>query len=209
MNIEVKNSIKPIDYNDAIEELEKRVEEVHLGKKDELLWILEHNTVYTAGTSASDIDLLDKTQKVIKTNRGGKLTIHSPGQKVVYFVLNLNNREKDIRKLMNKIEICIIKILNDFEIKSYADRKNVGIWVKKNNKTKKVAAIGIRVKKWVAYHGFSLNINNDLDSYKNIIPCGIKDKGVTNLKLIKNQSYINIDKEIISNFVKNLKTITF
>jgi len=201
MNIEVKNSIKPIDYNDAIEELEKRVEEVHLGKKDELLWILEHNTVYTAGTSASDIDLLDKTQKVIKTNRGGKLTIHSPGQKVVYFVLNLNNREKDIRKFIEKIERCITLILKEYKLKSHADKKNIGIWIDKDNKKEKIAAIGVRVKKWIAYHGFSLNLNNDLSLYKKIVPCGIKNKGITSFDKIGIKNYKNIEEVIKRNFL--------
>ena len=201
MNIEVKNSIKPIDYNDAIEELEKRVEEVHLGKKDELLWILEHNTVYTAGTSASDIDLLDKTQKVIKTNRGGKITIHSPGQKVVYFVLNLNNREKDIRKFIEKIERCITLILKEYKLKSHADKKNIGIWIDKDNKKEKIAAIGVRVKKWIAYHGFSLNLNNDLSLYKKIVPCGIKNKGITSFDKIGIKNYKNIEEVIKRNFL--------
>ena len=201
MNIEVKNSIKRIDYNDAIEELEKRVEEVHLGKKDELLWILEHNTVYTAGTSASDIDLLDKTQKVIKTNRGGKLTIHSPGQKVVYFVLNLNNREKDIRKFIEKIERCITLILKEYKLKSHADKKSIGIWIDKDNKKEKIAAIGVRVKKWIAYHGFSLNLNNDLSLYKKIVPCGIKNKGITSFDKIGIKNYKNIEEVIKRNFL--------
>ena len=111
MNIEVKNSVKPVDYNESMKILERRVEEVLLGKKNELLWILEHNTVYTAGTSSNDGDLIDKSTKVIKTNRGGKHTLHSPGQKIIYFVLNLNKRGKDIRKLVTNVENCIIDIL--------------------------------------------------------------------------------------------------
>ena len=182
MDIEVKNSVKPVDYIESMKTLEKRVEDVLLGKKRELLWILEHNTVFTAGTSATDTDLLDKNLNIIKTNRGGKYTNHSPGQKVIYFVLNLNKREKDIRKLIRKIEICIIKSLMKYNIESHADSKNIGIWVKDKNKIKKIAAIGIRVKKWIAYHGFSLNISNDLSLYKGIVPCGIRDKEVTSLK---------------------------
>ena len=117
MNIEVINSIKSVDYTKSMKILEKRVHDVHLGKKDELLWILEHNSVYTAGTSSKNVDLLDKNLKVIKINRGGKYTYHGPGQKVVYFVLNLNKREKDIRKLVNKIEECIMDVLNEYNIK--------------------------------------------------------------------------------------------
>ena len=120
------------------------------GKKNELLWIIEHNSVYTAGTSSNKTDLLDKNIKIIKTNRGGKYTYHGPGQKVVYFVLNLNKRGKDIRKLINKNENCIIEILKEYKIKSYPDKANIGIWVGKKSDNKKIAAIGIRVRKWIA-----------------------------------------------------------
>jgi len=201
MDIEVKNSVKPVDYIESMKTLEKRVEDVLLGKKRELLWILEHNTVFTAGTSATDDDLLDKNLNVIKTNRGGKYTNHSPGQKVVYFVLNLNKREKDIKKLIHKIEMCIIKSLEEYNIESHADGKNIGIWVKDRNKIKKIAAIGIKVRKWIAYHGFSLNIANDLSLYNAIVPCGIKDKQVTSLKELGLTKYDQIDKIIIKNFL--------
>ena len=201
MKIEVKNSEKPVDYLESMKFLEQRVNDVILGKKKELLWILEHPTVYTAGKRANKNDLLDKNLKVITTNRGGKYTLHSPGQKVVYFVLNLNKRKKDIRKLINKIEECIIKILNEYKVKSYADKKNIGIWIENKNNAEKIAAIGIRVKKWVAYHGFSINIYNDLTKYKKIVPCGIKNKGVTSFKEIGIVDYTNIDKIIIKNFL--------
>tara|TARA_B100000586_G_C19947489_1_gene358208 strand:- start:94 stop:711 length:618 start_codon:yes stop_codon:yes gene_type:complete len=201
MNIEVINSIKSVDYTKSMKILEKRVHDVFLGKKDELLWILEHNSVYTAGTSSKNIDLLDKNLKVIKTNRGGKHTYHGPGQKVVYFVLNLNKREKDIRKLVNKIENCIMDVLNEYNIESYPDRNNIGIWVNDKNKSKKIAAIGIRVKKWVAYHGFALNISNDLSKYNGIIPCGIKDRGITNFKKLGVNNNKNLEKIIINKFL--------
>ena len=201
MNIEVINSIKSVDYTKSMKILEKRVHDVFLGKKDELLWILEHNSVYTAGTSSKNIDLLDKNLKVIKTNRGGKHTYHGPGQKVVYFVLNLNKREKDIRKLVNKIENCIMDVLKEYNIESYPDRNNVGIWVDDKNNSKKIAAIGIRVKKWVAYHGFALNISNDLSKYNGIIPCGIKDRGITNFKKLGINNHKNLEKIIINKFL--------
>ena len=201
MNIEVIKSIKSVDYTKSMKILEKRVHDVFLGKKDELLWILEHNSVYTAGTSSKNIDLLDKNLKVIKTNRGGKHTYHGPGQKVVYFVLNLNKREKDIRKLVNKIENCIMDVLNEYNIESYPDRNNIGIWVDDKNKSKKIAAIGIRVKKWVAYHGFALNISNNLSKYNGIIPCGIKDRGITNFKKLGVNNNKNLEKIIINKFL--------
>ncbi len=201
MNIEVKISVKPVDYIESMEILEKRVNEVHEGKKDEFLWILEHHDVYTGGTSSKSEDLLDKKIKIIKTNRGGKYTFHGRGQKVVYFVINLNKRQKDIRAFVKKIETCIIKILNEYKIKSYADRKNIGIWINNKDNLFKIAAIGIKVRKWIAYHGFSINIENDLEKYKKIIPCGIKDKGVTSLKKQGINSYKNINDVILKNFL--------
>ena len=201
MKIEVKNSIKTIDYNQAMKFLDKRVNDVFLGKKDELLWILEHKDVYTAGTSSNSKDLLNKKINVVKTSRGGKHTFHGPGQKVVYFVLNLNNRDKDIRKLVNKIENCIIKILNEYKVESFSDKKNIGIWINKKGKDFKIASIGIRVKKWVAFHGFSINVSNNLLKYKNINPCGIKDKKVTSLKEIGVKNYKNINNIIVKNFL--------
>ena len=201
MSIEVKNSIKPVDYIKSMKILEKRVEDVLSGKKTELLWILEHKNVYTAGMSSNKSDLIDKNLKIIKTNRGGKYTLHAPGQKVIYFVLNLNNRKKDIRNLINKVENCIIETLKEYKIKSHADRKNVGIWVKNKKNTLKIAAIGIRVKKWIAYHGFSLNVSNDLSMYKRIVPCGIKNKGVTSLKEIGVSNFSNIERIITKKFL--------
>ena len=197
MTIEVKNTTKPLDYEYSINALENRVNDVLLGKKNELLWILEHNTVYTGGTSSNQKDLLNKKINIIKTNRGGKYTVHSPGQKVIYFVLNLNKRKKDIRKLIDQVENCIINILNEYKISSYADKQNIGIWVE----NKKIAAIGIRVKKWIAYHGFSLNVSNDLKKYESIIPCGIKDKGITSLRDIGVTDYNNINKIITKHFL--------
>ena len=201
MKIEVKNSVKPVDYLKSMQILEQRTKDVLLGKKGELLWIMEHKSVYTAGISSKSEELLDKKLRVIKTNRGGKLTYHGPGQKVVYFVLNLNKREKNIRKLVNKIEYCIIDILKEYKIKSFTDRKNVGIWVGNKNNSMKIAAIGIRIKKWIAYHGFSINVSNDLSKYKKIIPCGIKDKKITSLKEIGKSNYKNIEEIIIKKFL--------
>ena len=202
MNIEVKNSVKPIDYIESMKVLEQRVHDVFLGKKNELLWIIEHKPVYTAGINSKKIDLLDKNLNVVKTNRGGKYTYHGPGQKVVYFVLNLNKREKDIKKLVGKIENCIMEILKEYKIESYTDNKNIGIWVGGKENSMKIAAIGIKVKKWIAYHGFSLNISTDLSKYNKIIPCGIKDKGITSLKNIGVSNCTNINEIIINKFLK-------
>ena len=159
MKIEIKKSIKPIDYNFALSELEKRLSNVINNKSNELIWILEHNEIYTAGTSSKNEEILNKDIKVINTNRGGKITYHGPGQLMFYFVINLNKRKKDIRKFISIIEKTIIETLNEYEINVFADRENVGIWFNQNNEIAKVAAIGVRVSKWIAYHGFSLNIN--------------------------------------------------
>tara|TARA_Y100000996_G_scaffold47470_1_gene32639 strand:+ start:786 stop:1406 length:621 start_codon:yes stop_codon:yes gene_type:complete len=205
MDIEIKKSIKPIKYNFALNYMEKRLEQIAQGKKKELIWLLEHEKVYTAGTNFKNEEILDKSIKVFKTNRGGKITHHGPGQLVFYIVLNLNERGKNIKKLITSIEKTIISTLEEYKIKTFSDRKDIGIWYRDKNEIKKVAAIGIKVKKWIAYHGFSINISNDLVAYNKIIPCGIKNKRVTNLKNIKNISYKNIYKKLISNFLSNIK----
>jgi len=202
--IEVKISYKPVDYNEALIFLENRVQQLISKKKNELLWILEHNPVYTKGISAKNIELIDdKIFPVIETNRGGKFTFHGPGQKVVYFVLDLNIRGKEIKKFIRKIEFMIIDILKDLNIKSHADAKNIGIWVNRDNSEEKIAAIGIKVKKWILYHGFSLNINVDKNSYRGIVPCGISDKGIANVSdFIKPLSNTKINEIIKNNFFK-------
>ena len=205
MKIEIKKSTKPVEYSDAIDFLEKRLLKINANKGNELIWILEHPRIYTAGTSFNKNEILDKSINIIETNRGGKITYHGPGLIICYFVLDLNKRKKDIRKFIRIVEDSIIETLKEYKIDSYNDRKNIGIWVNHNNKVKKVAAIGIRVSKWIAYHGFSININNDLEAYKKIIPCGIKDKGVSNLKEIQNQNYEQIKGKIINNFIRNLR----
>ena len=205
MNIEIKKSIKPVKYDVAIKLLEERLLDINNYKKNNLIWLLEHEEIYTAGTSYKEEEILNKNINLIKTNRGGKITYHGPGKLICYFVIDLKTRKKDIRKFITLIEKTIIESLFEFNIKSFGDPKNIGIWVNDKNRIKKVAAIGVRVSKWIAYHGFSININNDLTKYQNIIPCGISDKGVTNLKSINDQNYNIISDLIIKNFTKNLE----
>ena len=206
MNIKIKISRKPVEYSKAINYLEKRVKYIQKQKNDELLWICSHPDTYTAGVSSKNDEILDKNINIIKTNRGGKITWHGPGQKIFYFVINLAKRDRDIRKFVNIIEKTIIDTLKEYKISAFSDRKNIGIWIKKKNKILKIAAIGIKVKKWIAYHGFSVNIDNDLQQYEKIIPCGVKNKGVTNLMEIKKQNFKNFDNIIIRNFLENLKS---
>ena len=205
MNIEIKKSIKPVKYDEAVKFLEKRLADLCNNKKANLIWILEHEEIYTGGTSYKEKEILNKSINITKTNRGGKITYHGPGQLICYFVIDLKQRQKDIRKFIILIEKTIIESLLEFNIKSFGDPKNIGIWVNSKTEVKKVAAIGLRVSKWVAYHGFAININNDLNKYQNIIPCGILDKGVTNLKEINNQDYSDMGDIIVNNFTKNLE----
>ena len=205
MNIEIKKSIKPVKYDVAIKQLEERLLDIDRNKKGDLIWLLEHEEIYTAGSSYKEDEILNKNIRLIKTNRGGKITYHGPGQLICYFVIDLKKRRKDIRRFITLIEKTIIETLSEFNIKSFGDPKNIGIWVKDENHIKKVAAIGVRVSKWIAYHGFAININNDLTKYQNIIPCGISDKGITNLKSINDQNYNLLGDIIAGNFTKNLE----
>ena len=205
MNIEIKKSVKPVKYDVAIKLLEERLLDISSNKKSDLIWILEHEEVYTAGSSYKEDEILNKNIKLTKTNRGGKITYHGPGQLICYFVIDLRRRNKNIRKFITIIEKTIIESLSEFNIKSFGDPKNIGVWVDNKKDINKVAAIGVRVSKWIAYHGFSININNDLSKYQNIIPCGILNKGVTNLKSINNQNYNMLSKIVINNFTKNLE----
>ena len=204
MNIEIKKSIKPINYFDAVNLLESRLKDLYENNEQELIWTLEHNEVFTAGTSYKQNEIVDKSIKILETNRGGKITCHGPGQLICYFVLDLR-KKKDIRKFITIIEKTIIQTLKFYKIETFPDKDNIGIWHKSKNEVKKIAAIGIRVSKWIAYHGFAININNDLENYKKIIPCGISDKGVTNLKSIIDQDYSKLNDKLIKNFISNLR----
>jgi len=203
MSIEIKLSKKPIPYKKAMLYLNKRVQQVKNGDNKELIWVLEHPKTYTAGVSFKLNEIIDKKIKVIKTNRGGKVTLHNPGQKIIYFVINLNNRKKDIRKFINTIELSVIEFLKILKINAKKDKKNIGIWVKK----RKIAAIGLRVSKWVAFHGFSINISNNLSDYLKIVPCGLNNKKVTSVFLEKKVIPKKFEKKLINIFIKNINKI--
>jgi lipoyl(octanoyl) transferase len=203
MNIEIKISKKPISYVSALKYLEKRVKNIKLGINKDLIWILEHPKTYTAGIRFDKDEVLDKKIKIVETNRGGKITVHNPGQKIIYFAIDLNKRKKDIRNFVSVIEKSIIEFLRKYSIKSTADKKNIGIWVK----DKKIAAIGIRVTKWIAYHGCSINVDNNLNDYKKIIPCGLNNSKVTSMKNESNYFKKNIEKNLKEIFANNIKDI--
>ena len=209
MTIEIKKSQNPVKYKEAISFMEDRLKDIDLKKVDDLIWVLEHDHIYTSGTSYNENEIIDKSINIIKTNRGGKITYHGPGQLICYFVIDLKKGKKDIRKFISVIEKSIIETLSLYDIETFADKENIGIWYNDNSTIKKVAAIGIRVSKWIAYHGFSINIDNDLKKYDAIIPCGIKDKGITNLKQIKDQNYDELENKLIEIFKTNLKNLIF
>ena len=198
MDIEIKKSIKPVNYKMAIDLLEKRVENIAIDNGKELIWFLEHKSIFTAGTSYKEKEIIDKSI------RGGKITWHGPGQIICYVVIDLKKRKKDIRKFILAIEKTIINTLEELNIKSFNDRNNVGIWINDNNEIKKIAAIGIRVKKWIAFHGFSINYSNSLNEYKKIIPCGINDRGIISINHIKKVNKKNILERLEKNLLINL-----
>ena len=204
MNIEIKKSIKPVNYKFAINLLEKRVHNLAINNGKELIWFLEHKSIFTAGTNYKEKEIIDKSIKIFKTNRGGKITWHGPGQIICYMVINLNKRKKDIRRFILAIEKSVINTLDELNIKSFNDRENIGIWINHNNEIKKVAAIGIRVKKWIAFHGFSINYSNNLKEYKKIVPCGINNRGIINISNIKKVSKRKILKILKKNLLINL-----
>ena len=213
-SIETKISSNYIDYFEALDFMENRVSEVINNKKKELIWFLNHNHVYTCGTSSNPKEILKTTNiPIIKTNRGGKTTYHGPGQRVVYMIINLNNRKKDLRNFIQIIEDTIIEILKNFNIQSQSYSDRIGLWVTKNQgiqlkKEQKIAAIGLRIKKWVTYHGLSFNINPDLSYYNNISACGLVNYSSTSLKELGiNIKQEKFDELFIMNFEKKLKII--
>ena len=209
--IEIKHSEKLVDYESSIKYMESRVENIKNEKNKELIWFLNHDHIYTQGTSASLNEIIRANNvKVIKSNRGGKTTYHGPGQRIIYFLINLNKRKKDIRKFISIIEDSLITFLANYNVEARSFKDRVGIWVTKSNKIqfnkeKKIGAIGLRVTKWVTYHGLSFNINPDLNYYNNIYSCGLKDYKNTSLKEIGiNISDSEFDEKYKKIFIQKL-----
>ena len=204
-NIDIKTSNQNIEYFEALNFMEKKVDKILDNKENEMLWFLNHHHIYTCGTSANKNEILSKTNiPILQTNRGGKTTYHGPGQRVVYFMINLNKRKKDIRKFVNIIENSVISLLKEIGIEATTFPERIGIWVIKSqgnklSKEKKIGAIGLRIRKWVTYHGLSFNISPDLKFYENINACGLKNYSSTSLKNLN----INLsDKEFDKIFKK-------
>lgn len=186
-NIEWLESNNPVNFDEAVKFMEERVNKIIAKNACPLIWVTEHPPVYTAGISARDEDLLDsKDIPVFKTNRGGKYTYHGPGMKIIYVMLDLKQlfapNQPDIARFVEFLENWVIEFLKELGIKGEIRKGRVGIWVEHNGSEKKIAALGIKVKKWVTYHGIAININPIMAHFDNIVPCGIKEFGVTSLK---------------------------
>jgi lipoyl(octanoyl) transferase len=183
----------PQDYDSAVRTMEDRVAAIRHGKADDLVWLLEHPPLYTAGTSAKASDLLNPKFPVYQTGRGGEYTYHGPGQRIAYVMLDLKKRQQapDIKKYVCQLEEWVIRSLAHFDIKGERREGRVGIWVQTQGGEKKIAAVGVRIRHWVTYHGIAINVNPDLTHFDGIVPCGISDYGVT--------SFHDLEKSISMN----------
>lgn len=184
--IEWQVSDTPVAYEDALARMEARVAEIHAGTAPELVWLLEHPPIYTAGTTASDSELTDPTRfPTVRTGRGGRWTYHGPGQRIAYVMLDLNRRDRDVRRFVADLEDWVIRTLSDFAVDGEIREGRVGVWVRRPDKgpgiEEKIAAIGIRVRRWVSFHGIAINVEPDLSHFSGIVPCGIAEHGVTSL----------------------------
>ena len=204
MSIEYKLSPAYVEYPDALAAMEHRVEDMIAGRAPEMLWFLEHPPLYTSGTSAKPADLIDRRFPVYDTGRGGEWTYHGPGQRVVYAMLDLKNREAmDVRCYVQNLEQWIIATLGEFGIEGFTREGRIGVWVNENGSESKIAALGIRVRKWITYHGIALNLSPDLSHYAGIVPCGIQGYGVTSLKQMGVQaSLAQVDEVLKREFKK-------
>ena len=205
-----------VDYDYAVKFMESCASDIASNKKKELIWLVEHPPLYTAGASAKEKDLLDKNSfPVYRTRRGGKFTYHGPGQRVAYVMLDLNKRERDVRSFVEFLERWIIATLQEFNIEGEIRPDRVGVWIRRKDKEKgadgnfleeKIAAIGLKLRKWVSFHGISININPNLDHFSGIIPCGAENFGVTSFKdLGISVTMDEFDLALKSNFLKLYK----
>ncbi len=203
--IEWRVSETLVDYRAAVAEMERRVAAIRAGTAAELVWLLEHSPLYTAGTSARDEELLDPARlPVHRTGRGGRYTYHGPGQRIAYVMLDLRRRGQDVRCHVHRLEEWIIHALATFAVAGERRDSRVGIWVTRpGGSEEKIAAIGVRVRQWVTYHGLALNVDPELDHYRGIIPCGIAEHGVTSLaQLGVSATMREVDEALRSTFAR-------
>ena len=199
--IEWKTSNNLVKYDFAVSEMEKRVSEIKKNSACEMIWLLEHNSIFTAGTSAKPEDLKNSNVNFLYTGRGGQWTWHGPGQRVVYIMLDLKQREKDLRKYINNLEQWTISTLKYFNIDAIIQKGNPGVWIKKNNAFFKIASIGVRISHWITWHGISININPNLKPFEEIVPCGVQNGFVTSIeKEGKKVSLDQFDEKLKENF---------
>ena len=214
MNIEIKKQYDLVDYEASVKFMQLRVNEISNNLQKELIWFLSHDHIYTKGTSANENEILQKNEiKIVKTNRGGKTTYHGPGQRIVYFMIDLNSKKKDIRKFITIIEQSLIDFLKNYKINATTFKDRVGIWVTGKDgqtfdKEEKIGAIGLRLQKWITYHGLSFNIKPDMTNYEYINACGLENFKNTSLFELG----INLDEECFDNeyskiFLKNLQQL--
>ena len=214
MNIEIKKQYDLVDYEAAVKFMQLRVNEISRNLQKELIWFLNHDHIYTKGTSANENEILKTNEiKIVKTNRGGKTTYHGPGQRIVYFMIDLNSKKKDIRKFITIIEQSLIDFLKNYKINATTFKDRVGIWVTGKDgqtfdKEEKIGAIGLRLQKWITYHGLSFNIKPDMTNYEYINACGLENFKNTSLFELG----INLDEEYFDNeyskiFLKNLQQL--
>ena len=200
--VEFKLSKDLVEYDSAIEFMKIHIDKMKKNNAQEMLWFLEHNSIFTAGTSAKEIDQNIKNKKLIRyVGRGGQWTWHGPGQRVVYIMLNLTKREKDIKKYINYLEQWIMLTLKFFKIDATIIEGNPGVWVKKNNTIFKIASVGVRISHWITWHGISINVNPNLKPFEEIVPCGVQNGYVTSIeKEGKNISLNQFDEKLKENF---------
>lgn len=198
-SIEWKTSSHLVPYEDSLLWMEARVKAIQNLESPECIWFLEHPPVYTLGTSGNEKDILNSNQiPTLKTGRGGKVTYHGPGQQIIYTMIDLNQRYQDVHRYVFELEEWIINVLKELGVRGERRKERVGIWIQKSGWDYKIAAIGIRIQKWVTSHGIALNINPDLKAYDHIVPCGISDHGITSLKELG----ISINKNEINSLLK-------
>lgn len=200
--MEWKTSLRPVDYEEAVRFMEARARAIREGAADELVWLLEHPPLFTAGTSASDGDLIDTLGlPVYRTGRGGQYTYHGPGQRVAYVMLDLKRRTPDVRLYVQSLVRWLIATLDTFGIRGFTREDRIGVWVNTEDGEKKIGALGVRIRQWVTYHGISLNVNPDLSHYRGIVPCGIRDFGVTSLAALgRSATLAEVDKALTKIF---------